>query len=466
MVAYSLLGGVLASFNAGKRAGKVDAVLALVDQELADRNDGPMWVTVPDIDRILAALTDREHKASAAAKDTAHRQRLEKLAGSVLDGRASLTTAEFEERFEAHCESIELLAEIGEIQRATELLNVAAGYLRPMDSDLDPHLRPYAAELMWTAANAFCVNEWFLVALNHYAVVAQVQEEYDNDVQVAIASRCLGLIDNGAYPTRELLVRAGQALQAVNTDQRCNPAVMALRFALARRTGDRAELVEMAAAGSSLDERSQAIARLLGCLHDVAAWRSKFGPFAPFIYAECAEVSQDEAMDIFEFPVPDIESASRNAAVEIGSLTLAEPGCDPPAAMLASWIHAAPADEDLTTTAEGRRPQRRAIPTAAMHAAVAALRRPDCPAGVHNIVRIGRAAASTTDAQIDSMLDFFDGGEETDAVYPCAGLLIGIVWQTLGEHRLLAYVEHLELAESHFEATDRCRRRVPIVPQT
>jgi hypothetical protein len=466
MSGHSLLGGVPAILNAEQRAGEVSAVLALVDQELDGRLDEPMWVTVPDVGRILAELVNREHKASTAAKAVAHRQRLADLAGSLLDDRGEFTAAEFEERLQAHCDSIHLLAEIGEIERAAELLNVAAGYLRPMDTDLEPQLRAYAADLMWTAADAFGVNEWFLVALDHQAAAAQALGDDGSDAHLMVAARCLDLIGNGTYPMRELLVRAAEALQAVNANRRLDPAVMALRFALARRTGDRSELAKVAAAGSGLDERSQAIAQLLGRLHDAAAWQSEFGPFGPFIYAECAEVSHDEAMDIFEFPVPDAASVPGTAAVRIGSLTLAEPGCDPPAAMLALWIHAVPADEDLTTTAEGRRRRRRSIPTAAMHTAVAALHRPDCPAGVRGIVRIGRAAAATTmDTQIDAMLGFFDGGEETDAVYPCAGLLVGIVLQTLGEQHLLAYVEHLELADSHAQAVDRCRRQVPLAPR-
>lgn len=109
---------------------------------------------------------------------------------------------------------------------------------------------------MWTAANAFGVNEWFLIALHHRAAAALAVGDAGSDTHVEVAARCVYLIDNGTYPMRELLGRTGEALQAVNGDRRRDPAVMALRFALARRTGDRAELAHAASADSVLDELS------------------------------------------------------------------------------------------------------------------------------------------------------------------------------------------------------------------
>lgn len=86
--------------------------------------------------RVVATLVDREYTVGSAAKVVAHRQRLVDLASSPLDCQGSFTAAEFEERLQAQCGSIQLLVEIGELERAAELLSLAADYLRPMDVDL------------------------------------------------------------------------------------------------------------------------------------------------------------------------------------------------------------------------------------------------------------------------------------------------------------------------------------------
>jgi hypothetical protein len=88
-------------------------------------------------------------------------------------------------------------------------------------------------------------------------------------------------------------------------------------------------------------------------------------------------------------------------------------------------------------------------------------------AAVSPFAEIGRQSVRTQPALVDgwveSMLDYFDAhGDETEATYPCAAILAGIVLELVGDEATATlYASHLALA-SHGVALDRARRGLQV----
>src|ERR1041385_3148942 len=381
---------------------------------------------------------------------------------------ASYSPAEFVQRFSLMCRTIEMLAQIQQFDEAWGVAEQEAAFVWTEAADTDPFLGNLAGQLLWTLGDAFAAENYFFDALERYLCTCRLLRKSDMPLEevagyaVATAARCINLIESGTPRRTQLLDLATEALSLVDEMQTGMPGVLTVRFEVARLRGDRRELRRLASLVGSyaLDHDQRRVADLLARLSSDHDWYLEFGPFAPAIYAHCHTRTQADGFAHFDgddaLPIPTTGSGYR--AARLGHVTFAEPQCDEITGALNTWLGAA-AERQETYVIEGvTRLVRRTVPTAAMHTLVSLGCRPpsDLPESLRFIFDRGAAAAYAEPVLIHDWIDrtlaFLDGDTQHEAVFTCAGILVGAVQALLPMARMRHYISALEVMSGHREA--------------
>ena len=449
------------------------------DDELGAVN----WVTVPDLESILAAVALRASAAKRRREHAAAMAGVKTLPDEILQFGVGYTATEFVRRFTLMRRSISMFAQAEQFDEARDLAERAAAFVLTDEADTDPFLGDLAAHLLWTLGDTFAQEEYFFDALQRFLRTCELLQQSDTrpvdvtDYAVATAERCVTLIESGTSPRSRLLDLATEALALVNEARREEPTVQSVRFEVARRRGDRRELAHLASltGPGALDRDRQRVADLLSRLPSNRDWQAEFGPFAPAVFAHCHGLTPMQGFARFDGadapPVPITGVGYR--AARLGHVTFAEPHCDEITSGINTWLEAADEREDAYLIDGASHLVRRTVPTAAMHTLVPfASRSPaDIPDSVRFLMDRGSAAAvaepELIHMWIDRTLAFLDGGGQHEASFTCAGILVGAARALLPVQLLRHYISALEVMPGHDEALRAAARgEFPRAPRT
>jgi hypothetical protein len=426
------------------------------------------WVTVSDLESILAAVALRASVAQRRQEHTAALAGAKTLPGEMLQFGVGYTAEEFVRRFTLMRRSIEMFAEGQQFDEAWDLAERAAAFVLTDEADADPFLGDLAAQLLWTMGGAFAREDYFFDALQRFLHTCELLQQSDTqpaDVTqyaVATADRCINLIESGTSPRSRLLDAAAEALALVDGARWEEPTVLAARFEVAKRRGDRRELAHLAslAGPGVLDRDWQRVADLLSRLSSNQDWQAEFGPFAPAVFAHCHDLTPMQGFARFDGadapPVPTTGAGYRSA--RLGHVTFAEQRCDEITSGINTWLEAADEREDAYLINGASHLVRRTVPTAAMHTLVPfASRSPaDIPDSVRFLMDRGSAATvaepELISTWIDRTLGFLDGGGQHEASFTCAGILVGAAQALLPVQLLRHYISALEVMPRHDDA--------------
>ncbi len=444
------------------------------------------WVTVPDVGAVMAAMADRLAQETATRERTELPAVAESLRPRLPRIRTPYDVTEFAGRFEALVRSIEVAGRLGRLDEARELANLGAAFvLDGQPPQPETWISELAGNLYWSIASATARDSYYHQALDHYMAAGAAMRRAGlpsgtrRDHALWVTDLCLGLLEHRVPPRRRLIDLATTCLAEIGRAHAAERPVVRVTFAVARAAEDRAKLAELADPGFAGQEAltvgelrmAQALARMAG----PADWKRVFGPFAAPIYAWCADVPHADAFTVFGELGTDEGLPTAGAgfqAVQAGQVTFAEDGCDEPGTRGRRWVGRAAGQpdggEDAYFVDGVRRPVRCAVPTAGMNSLARFARREDdeVPASVRFLFALGRACASdpSIGCQIDAMLRFFRGLDESVASEACGAILIGAVLDMLPLSTLGGYIAHLETGADHATALRRAVRRVPVAP--
>jgi hypothetical protein len=207
-------------------------------------------------------------------------------------------------------------------------------------------------------------------------------------------------------------------------------------------------------------------------------FRSLFGPFGAPIYAECKSISLAEAWrEIEGVSFPRIAgNVYESSGILIGNAVVYQRNGllgDATAVMLHEMIHLSIQKRQVYKSEGAWLVAKRDVPTAALRTYHLYLERArkngiDLPQSLVFLSDHGRAAMSqqATDVAdyINNMLDYFtDLKEESNAAYPCAAILLGVLDVLFqgNDNFIQSYISHLQVVD-HARAIDQARRLVPL----
>ncbi|MDT0353626.1 hypothetical protein [Pseudonocardia charpentierae] len=482
MIEPRLLGNLPDRWRAEAQCATVKGAVDLIMNSGELEDVAVTWVTVPDLEEILAAVAVRASVASRDEQSSVCSTEIAALMDELPQLSVGYSAVEFERRFRLLLHTIVLLGQVHRLDEAKELAERAATFVVRDSTDTDLFLSDLASRLMWTAGNTFAVEEYFFDALRQRLRTAELLRESrvaSEDVAgqaVETAEECLGLIESGTPPRAQLLDLAREALGQIAAEHQELPAVWSARFRVARLSDDRQELRILAAqsGGSALDPDDVRVAHLLGLLVDDDAWRWEFGPFAAAVFAHCHGVDQVDGFRRLDkndaLVVPATGLGYRG--VQIGPVTFAEPDCDEIAGSVALSLAGAVKRGDRYVVAGRARPVRRIVPVSAMHTLVpfASLAPDDQPGAVRFLFDRGAEAARVEPARIHDWIDhtlaFLDGDRAHEASFTCAGIMVGAAHALVPSGRLRAYVTALEVMPDHESALQAALGDAPYATTT
>lgn len=477
-----LLGGLPQRWQLEATCSTLDGAVGLImdfggllehDSESDDEFAAVNWVTVPDLESILTAVAQRASAANTARLRAAALAGAQPSSGEILEFGVGYTPVEFVRRFTLMRRSIERLAQGRQFDQAWDLAERAAAFVLTDEANADPVFGDLAAGLLWTLGDFFAQEEYFFTALERYLHTARLLRQSGaqpadvTDYAVAVADRCINLIESGTSPRSRLLDLATEALALVDESQREQPTVLGARFEVAKGRDDRRELAYLAslAGPDALDPERQRVADLLGRLAHERDWLAEFGPFGPAVFAHCHSLTPMQGFAHFDAadapPTPTTGPGYR--AARIGHVTFAEPQCDEITSGIITWLETSSDREDVYVIGGEPHPVRRTIPTAAMHTLVPFTSGPpDVPDSVLFLMDRGSAAAAAEPELIHRWIDrtvkFLDLGGDDEVGFTCAGILVGAIQVLLPVQSLRHYITALEALPSHGDALRAAER--------
>jgi hypothetical protein len=433
--------------------------------------------------RVLTeARADERRERVARAK-----QRLAETSGQLLELGRSYTVAEFGSRFAIALDRSRQFSELDDHASAAASLNDLGPWVS--DEAIQPGptevlLHELRGDWFWTAADVFGANSLFENAMTAYRRAVHLadglmegRDDVVNFIALKMARKALDLSHSG-LSSEANLEEAAAFLRLLSPGARDSPEVLGLRFQLETACEDYPSAVSIlkeaegqAAYLRSVSAFERARVVLLAELPAAETWKSRFGPFAVPIYAECRGITSAEAgLRLGDRYVHADATGIGAQALLYGRVCICERMVDQVAIGLHENLHDEVRSGAVHRVGAEWLAVARDVPTAALGTYLQYLsargQSEQDAVALTTFVDVGResvrAHPAAIDAWVGSMLSYFDSHrEESEATYQCAAILAGIVLELLGEETARRYASHLALT-THREALALARRAVDV----
>lgn len=400
--------------------------------------------------------------------------------------------SEYTEYFNYVLDTVEVLAELGNAEKAVELSNEVLWLCEISGSEGEPAETSamklgLRSDAQWRIGSTLGHDPFLLASLATGERARDVAAEIPNDEAVLGFDRIIGerryhLVESGLLPGSKLeAVR--KTLGRVERNGKSNVSSLTIYIKTLRKLGRYAEAREAlrrlpelhrieGRTVSSLDWADVAQILTLDRLGSAKSFRDAFGPFAPSLFAECREMCVDEAWEqvLNEAFAGPAETYVSGDAVLFGNFVIYESQQGPYARAdqfeiaMHELVHRGVQSGQTMRSGEQWLRVCRDVPTAALHTYMALIAKTQSedvllPPSLEFFVNHGRQSARSEQDRIHeyiaATLEYFDAhGLETNAAYECAAILAGALLEIIGKpesKEMTSYISHLKLV-SHKEA--------------